>query len=71
LLPESGLKVVGDKLAPYQGDKMERRSFLAAALAGATTGRSAFAQAAWPSKPLRLIVPFAPGALPKFMSLRA
>lgn len=40
---------------------MERRSFLAAALISATAGSRAYAQGAWPTKPIRLIVPFAPG----------
>ncbi|WP_332776277.1 Bug family tripartite tricarboxylate transporter substrate binding protein [Polaromonas sp.] len=40
---------------------MERRSFLAAALLSAAAGPRAYAQGSWPSKPIRLIVPFAPG----------
>lgn len=39
---------------------MQRRSFVAAGLAAAVSA-PAFAQAGWPSKPIRLIVPFAPG----------
>jgi tripartite-type tricarboxylate transporter receptor subunit TctC len=39
---------------------MERRSFIAA-LAASAAGTRAFAQPAWPTKPIRLIVPFAPG----------
>jgi tripartite-type tricarboxylate transporter receptor subunit TctC len=40
---------------------MQRRSFLALPLATATLPATVLAQANWPDKPIRLIVPFAPG----------
>ena len=42
---------------------LNRRQLLTAGAASAATGLlpSAWAQAAWPTKPLRLVVPFAPG----------
>jgi tripartite-type tricarboxylate transporter receptor subunit TctC len=46
-----------------EGDAMQRRSLIASALALslATLSGGAFAQAAYPNKPIRLIIPFAPG----------
>ncbi len=48
---------------------IQRRTVLksAAALAGATLGAPAIAQS-WPSKPLRIIVPFAPGGSSDFIA---
>ena len=40
---------------------MRRRALLA--LAGCGLARSAFAQAAWPTRPITLVVPFAPGGI--------
>jgi tripartite-type tricarboxylate transporter receptor subunit TctC len=40
--------------------KLQRREFLSTAIAGLTVSQT-FAQTNWPSKPIRLIVPFAPG----------
>jgi len=49
----------------------DRRTFTAAAgtlAAGAWLPRAAFAQAAYPSRPLRIICPFTPGGGSDFMA---
>jgi len=40
---------------------MDRRNFIAGAVAAAFTGRSALAQEAYPSRPITFINPFPPG----------
>jgi tripartite-type tricarboxylate transporter receptor subunit TctC len=40
---------------------MKRRQFVAASLAATAWPQAARAQADWPSRPLKMVVPFAPG----------
>jgi tripartite-type tricarboxylate transporter receptor subunit TctC len=50
-----------NKNAIFTEDRMDRRQFVAGSAAAALAGSSAFAQDAYPSRPITLINPFPPG----------
>jgi len=47
---------------------IDRRLFLAGAAAALTAGRTAFAQSAWPTRPLRIVVGFSAGSTPDLIA---